>query len=79
MHTDLLSSNKLTEQVESLYVTCMHNSPKTDRNRDPDSSTSELHADVKSEVCIDFMMVLKVSFGPYMYKHIYSTYPKKFF
>ncbi|KAI3796684.1 hypothetical protein L1987_39363 [Smallanthus sonchifolius] len=44
LHTELLASNKLPEQMESLYVTCMQNSPKMESIDVPDSSTSESYA-----------------------------------
>ncbi|KAK1424941.1 hypothetical protein QVD17_20282 [Tagetes erecta] len=45
LHTELLASTKLSEQMESLYVTCMQDSPETENINDPDSTTSESYAD----------------------------------
>ncbi|XP_024989142.1 CCR4-NOT transcription complex subunit 1-like [Cynara cardunculus var. scolymus] len=58
LHTSLLSSNHLFEEMESLYVTSMHNSQIMKDIDGPSSSTSEVYADdVETDVNLYFQQM----------------------
>ncbi|KAJ9563300.1 hypothetical protein OSB04_008460 [Centaurea solstitialis] len=58
LHTSLLSSNQLSEEVESLYVTPMDDSQTTENIGDANSSASEIYAeDIETEVNFYFQQM----------------------
>ncbi|PWA61470.1 CCR4-Not complex component, Not1, C-terminal [Artemisia annua] len=54
LHTCLLSSDRLCEKMESLYVTCMDSNPKKENPRAPDGS-SKLYEDHVSEKATSYI------------------------